>query len=341
MTRYFLGVDIGNTKSHALIADEHGRALGLGKGGDGNPEGIGYSGLARVLQEITQQALQMAGLEISAIAGAGFGVAGYDWPFQRQPTLEAIATLGLQAPVEAVNDAVIGLLAGASQGWGVNISAGTSNNCRGRDLHGREGRISGNGMYFGEFGGAYELVWKALHAVAYEWTQRGPATQLTPAFLAHCGASSLPDLLEGLILGRYHLGAEAAPLVFQVAQAGDPAARAAIEWAGHELGELAVCVLRQIGALEAESKFPAESEFPKEVEVVLSGSLYQGGEMLIAPLRQTVLAAAPLARFVHLTAPPVVGATLLGMEVAQLPRPWPREQLIAATQALLETQNPA
>lgn len=328
MTRYFLGVDIGNTKSHALIADEYGNALGLGKGGNGNPEGIGYDGLQRVLLEITAQALEMAGLQIGDICGAGFGVAGYDWPFQRQPTLEAIGALGLQAPVEAVNDAVIGLLAGASQGWGVNVSAGTSNNCRGRNLQGKEGRITGNGMFFGEFGGAYELVWKALHAVAYEWTQRGPATQLTPAFIARCGARDLPDLLEGLIRGRYYLGAEAAPLVFQVAAAGDRAAQEAIAWAGRELGELAVCVLRQIEALD------------QEVEVVLSGSLYQGGEPLIAPLRQVVLAAAPKARFVHLTVPPVVGATLLGMEMGSLPRPFPREQLITSTQALLRASAP-
>ena len=33
MTRYFLGVDVGATKSHALIADETGRAVGFGPPG--------------------------------------------------------------------------------------------------------------------------------------------------------------------------------------------------------------------------------------------------------------------------------------------------------------------
>lgn len=36
MTRFFLGIDIGGTKSHALIADEQGRAVGFGVGGPGN-----------------------------------------------------------------------------------------------------------------------------------------------------------------------------------------------------------------------------------------------------------------------------------------------------------------
>ena len=44
MTRYFLGIDIGGTKSHALVADDTGQALGLGVGGPGNYEVVGYSG---------------------------------------------------------------------------------------------------------------------------------------------------------------------------------------------------------------------------------------------------------------------------------------------------------
>ena len=33
--KYFLGVDIGGTKSHALIADENGQAVGFGQAGAG------------------------------------------------------------------------------------------------------------------------------------------------------------------------------------------------------------------------------------------------------------------------------------------------------------------
>ena len=145
MTRYFLGVDVGGTKSHALIADETGQALGFGQAGPGNHEVVGYAGLRQVLEDITAQAEAMAGIRRVEIAGAGFGLGGYDWPSERAATLEAIAALGLQAPVEAVNDTIVGLLAGAEQGWGVALIAGTSNNCRGWDKSRREGRVLGNG----------------------------------------------------------------------------------------------------------------------------------------------------------------------------------------------------
>ena len=36
MTHYFLGADVGSTKTHVVIADETGRVLGLGEGGAGN-----------------------------------------------------------------------------------------------------------------------------------------------------------------------------------------------------------------------------------------------------------------------------------------------------------------
>ncbi len=41
MMRYFLGVDVGATKTHALIADEAGAGVGFGAGGPGNHEVVG------------------------------------------------------------------------------------------------------------------------------------------------------------------------------------------------------------------------------------------------------------------------------------------------------------
>jgi N-acetylglucosamine kinase-like BadF-type ATPase len=80
---------------------------------------------------------------------------------------------------------------------------------------------------------------KAVQAVAHQWTCRGPVTTLTPAFLRHTGAHNLPDLLSGLMDGRYSVEADTAPPVFQAAADGDGVAIELIHWAGSELGELA------------------------------------------------------------------------------------------------------
>jgi N-acetylglucosamine kinase-like BadF-type ATPase len=319
MKRCFLGVDVGATKTHALVADETGQALGFGESGPGNHELVGYDGLAQALQGAVHDALAMAGIEVGQIVGAGFGIAGYDWLAERVPTLDAIRPLGIEAPIELVNDTLVGLLAGASEGWGVAVVAGTGCNCWGWDRSRRVGRVTGHGTWMGEGAGASELVGNAICAVSLAWSRRGPATRLAPAFTEWCGARDTSELIEGLCLGRYHLEADAAPLVFQVATEGDEVAQEVIDWAGRELGSLAVGVIRQL-------EFDA-----LDVEVVLVGSLYDGGPMLIEPMQHVIHEAAPRARLVRLTAPPVVGGVLLGAEQAGMWRSGLRERLIEST----------
>jgi N-acetylglucosamine kinase-like BadF-type ATPase len=87
-----------------------------------------------------------------------------------------------------------------------------------------------------------------------------------------------------------------------VAEEGDEAARNLICWAGTELGEIANAVIRQL-AFENLA-----------FDVVLTGSMFEGGTMLIEPMRETIHKLAPKARLVRLQIPPVVGAVLLGME---------------------------
>ena len=77
MSNYYLGIDIGATKSHALIADEMGQAVGFGYAGPGNHEVVGWEGFRAVLQAITKQALASAKIRVKKIKGAGFGVAGF------------------------------------------------------------------------------------------------------------------------------------------------------------------------------------------------------------------------------------------------------------------------
>ena len=324
MAKYFLGVDIGGTKSHALIANEAGQALGLGLGGPGNHEMVGYPGLIETLNGITAQALRMAGIRKHQLAGAGFGVAGYDWPAEREPTRQAIETLGLSAPYEFVNDTTLGILAGTTDGWGVAVVAGTSNNCRGLDRQGREGRITGGGPRFGEYGGAHEMVDRALESVGLAWAKRGPATGIAEAFARLVGATSVEDLLEGLALERYHISAGAAPAVFQAAEEGDEVAQEIIRWAGRELGSLAIGVIRQLGFEDV------------EFELVLIGSLFKGNPRLTEAMSATVHTVAPKARFIRLAAPPVVGGVLLGMEQAGLEYGRVRQFLIETTNALFQ-----
>lgn len=324
--KYFLGVDVGNTKSLAVIADEQGNCLGHGLAGPGSWEAIDWDGAQRVLLRIVDEALGEAGLGRGDLAGAGYGYAGYDWPEDRPGHEVLIANAGLgHVPYALGNDTLVGLVAGAEQGWGVVVVGGTSNNCRGRDRFGREGRITGAGTRFGEYGGAAEIVGKTIQAITAEWTMRGPATALTGSFVALTGATDLGDLLAGLARDRYHLSPGAAPIVFRLAEEGDAVAQGIITWAGQELGGLAVGVIRQLDL--------ADETF----DVVLSGSLYRGGRLLTDPMRETITAVASGARLVRLDAPPVMGGVLLGMEQVGLDTVAVRPHLLASLNSLIGT----
>lgn len=321
--RHFLGVDIGATKSHALISNEKGDAVGFGEYGPGSYEAVGQEGLQRALQAVTERALQAAGITRDQIAGAGFGIAGYDWPAELELHQRAIEALGLSAPYGLVNDTIIGLMAGASKGWGVGVVSGTGSNCWGRDRQGREGHVTGGGDMFGEYAGGSDIVRRAVQHTARAWTKRGPRTRLTEAFMDLVGATSEVDLLEGLYLGRYTLSARAAPVVFRVAAEGDAMAREIIRWAGQELASLAIGVIHQL-SFEA-----------LDFEVVQIGSIFSGSPLLGQTMMRKIHEVAPGARAVRLTVPPVVGGVLLGMEQAGVDYPPLRASLIESTARLL------
>ena len=302
--KYFLGIDVGSSKTHALIANEQGLCLGFGEAGGGNHQNVGYAGLENTLKESFTQALVNSKIRPDQIAGAGFGVSGFDFLSDRPGHLQAIRSLGLSCPQEVVNDGVNGLLAGATHGIGVNVTAGSSNNCRGRNKFGKEGRIVGNGTMFGENGGGIEITYKAFQMVNHAWIKRIPPTALTRIFLDATDARDELDLMEGVSSEKYNLTAAMAVEVLQAALAGDLAAQEVIQWAGEELGWLAVGVTRQI---EMENE---------DVEIIQSGSIFNAGEIITAPMQRIILQAIPQARIYRLEGPPVVGAVILGMEQA-------------------------
>ncbi|HZW03643.1 MAG TPA: hypothetical protein VFF68_06940, partial [Anaerolineaceae bacterium] len=237
------------------------------------------------------------------IAGAGFGIAGYDWPSETPQMRATIDRLGLAASYRLVNDALLGLIAGSEAGWGIGLVSGTGCNCWGLDTSGqRLGRVTGYGSEMGEAAGASDLVLRAMQMVNYAWIRRIPPTALTEAFVELAGARGADDLLEGYTKGYYPIGPEAAPLVFRVAEAGDAVAQGVVRWAGCELGEMVNAVARQLNFLEL------------AFDVVLVGSMFSAGRALLDPLRVTVLPVCPGARFVRLNAAPAAGGVLIGME---------------------------
>lgn len=305
MTTYYLGADLGGTKTHCMIADENGRVIGFSQSGPGNHESVGYKGFQNNLHQAVNSALEMAGLSKDQISGSGFGVAGYDWPIEREPTLRVVNTLALSGQIEVVNDTDLGLLAGSPRRWGIAVVSGTGCNCRGWDAeHKHYGMVTGGGYTLGENAGAGELMFKVCNALGAAWSGRGPQTALIEAFCQKYGAGNLTELLQGMMCQQFEFSPADAPLVFEVAGRGDPVAISIIRWAGTELGQLACTVIRQLHFEDV------------DFDLVQIGGMWSGSPMLTEEFKKQVFSLAPHANILRTHQPPVLGAVLLGYEAA-------------------------
>lgn len=303
----FLGLDVGGSKTHALVCDEHGQMLALGTGPGGNPEIVGYEGLTLAMQTALQIACQLAGIKKEEIKAAGFGIAGYDWPFQYADTLESVRVLGLSSEKLIIeNDAVPPIYAGTTHFWGIAACVGTGNNVRGLDENGRTGRITGNSAAFGEYGGAAEIMQLVLQRLAWMWTGREKETPLADVVIQDCNASSLGDLIEGLVAGRFALKASQVPLVVQAALDGDRMANEILAWNAQELAESVLAVAGQLDLIL------------KPFEVLMSGHLFVNCEVYQQVFMDRVSSTARQAIFKQYSAPPVVGAVLMAMQAEGL-----------------------
>jgi N-acetylglucosamine kinase-like BadF-type ATPase len=316
-------VDTGSSKTHAIISDHSGKVIGFGEAGCGNYEVVGTAQFEKALQSAVEEALIASGVKKNEISAMGFGFSGYDWPTEKPIMVNAINSLSMTCPYEFVNDVTLGLLAGSSEGWGIAADAGTGNNVRGRDKSGKIGRITGNGMQFGEFGGASELVWRGMIAAIYAWSSRSPKTQITQLLMSYANVDTEDELIEGLATGKIQLSSNLAKDIIQLAVEGDGEAKKVVEFNAQELARNVNAVIRQL-------------EF-KEInfEVIMIGSVFNAGEIYTNPFKETILAFAPKAAFVPLLAPPVIGSILLAAETLGIKTKWIKHSLIHSIKDLL------
>ncbi len=301
-----LGVDVGGTKTHALLHDLQTGQEALGVGPGGNWEEFGLAGMLDSLRIAIDQAGLRFGSGKIQPAAAAFGLAGFDWESDRTSISGAIESLDLGCPFVLENDGILPLWAAVPNGFGIAVSAGTGNNVRGRWHNGRSGRITGNSVRNGEFGGASELVFLALQRLSYIWTQRAPAeTDLTAEFCRLTRASDLGDLLEGIIRERYIILSSAAPLILAAAQNGDAIALEVVETCVQELALSVLGVTRQL-QIEQQS-------FP----LVMSGSMLQKSPFYRKLFTTAVHSFLPKAQMQLLEEPPVRGALKMSAHLAE------------------------
>lgn len=245
--KLFLGVDGGQSTTTALIGDESGRVLGVGTGGPCNHVGAaeGRRKLAGAVEECVGKACEQAGLDAATVrfAAACFGMSG--GPEDKRAILAEILRV---EELVVSNDAVIAQAGAMAGGPGVITIAGTGSIAWGRNAEGKGARAGGWGYIFGDEGGGFDIVRRALRAALRFEEGWGPETALRQVLLDATGAACANDVLHLFYTTEWPRPrvATLAKLVDAAAEAGDAAAVAVLEEAARQLAALADSVRRRL-----------------------------------------------------------------------------------------------
>lgn len=294
-----LGIDAGATKTECLLADENGATLGQSKGPGANFQLFAEDELSSVLETLAQEALSGEPVPVDVLC---LGMAGAGRERDFDVMRRVLRRLGLARENLVTHDALVALVAGAEEPYGVALIVGTGAAAFGVNRAGREARAGGWGPLLGDEGSGYWMGLRALRAVMRSHDGRAQPTLLTDAILSRLGAADPEALVHRVYreLAREEVAA-LAPLVQDVADLGDLEAQSIIDEALREFLRAAESV---IGKLDL-----AGERFP----LVLSGGLWKAVPVLVQDTAPLVRKIAPWAEVRELRVPPARGAVTLAL----------------------------
>ena len=304
MTGVVIGVDGGGTSTDVAVADLTGTVLATQRTGGSNHESIGIEAAVGVLDAAIGAALATAGAAPGDVEAAVFGLAGVDWPSDEQALDAAIESLALGGERRVVNDSLVALRAGCREPWGVVSSVGTGSVTAGIGRSGAGFRTMAVG--WGEPRGSGTLVSEALHAVAAAHHGTGPPTALTDRLVGALVFRDVGEMFEAISRGRAGAIRHLAPIVTELADAGDVVAGSIVAEVARQHADLAAAVARRVGLVDG------------PFDLVTAGAVHASGRCFAAAFAQRVDAACPTAVIVPLALPAVLGGVRLALETLGL-----------------------
>jgi N-acetylglucosamine kinase-like BadF-type ATPase len=298
MSAAVVAVDGGAFKTHLALVGADGSLLRLVRGPASQPHNVGLEQALVVLDSLWAEA---GGARADV---AQLNMAGVDFPSEEDELRQAIESRGWAGQTRVGNDTFAVLRAGTERGWGVAVVCGSGINCVGVAADGRHARFPALGQITGDWGGGSDVGYAAVSAAARSEDGRGPKTSLERAVPAHFGLETPTELAEAIHRGRIPVRRviELPPVVF--AEAGhDEVAAGIVERLAGEIAVMAKVALERLALTD------------EPAEVLLGGGLVQSGDGRISSAVEAELRrVAPKATVTAPSAPPIVGAALLGLD---------------------------
>lgn len=249
---YTCGWDGGGTHTRVLCLGVGGESLASGAFGPLNPNGASAE---RVGETVRAAVACMVGAPggLDACMGLVVGMAGASSASAVRFATEAIRAAGYAGPL-AIRGDHEAALAGAIEGSGAVLIAGTGAIAYARGADGALIRVGGYGHLIDDGGSGYAIGRDILAAAVRAEDGRGAPTRLTELLYARMGWHSAGELvtwLYALERGKGDIAALSA-LLPEALSMGDAAAQRIVESASGALSELALTAFRRLGLREGE-----------------------------------------------------------------------------------------
>lgn len=303
-----LAIDGGGSKMDAALLSRGGNVIAAHRVTSARYQQTGDDAFLGQIERAVAAVCTEAGIDPGRRPVADLGVfclSGADLPQDDRRIGRGLRRHGWASGDLLRNDTFAVLRAGTERNWGVAVVCGYGTNCTGVAPDGRMLRFPAVGPISGDWGGASELgAAAAWYAVRAE-DGRGPKTSLRTSVPAHFGFRRPRQLLEALYFGRMDEVrlSELAPTLFAAAADGDEVARSVVMRQADEIVTMAGTAIRRLRMRELDP------------DVVLGGGVFRTRwAPFFDRISEGIAQAAPGARVVRLTAPPVVGAAMLGLD---------------------------
>ncbi|MER6649644.1 BadF/BadG/BcrA/BcrD ATPase family protein [Streptomyces sp. NPDC000971] len=303
LTAHVLAIDAGNSKTDVAVIGADGTVLGHARGGGFQPPVVGVDVAVDTLGTAVLAAFAQAG--VVGVEHVSACLANADLPVEEWELAGALVDRGWGRTVEVRNDTFAILRAGVDEPRGVAVVCGAGINCVGMRPDGATARFPAIGRMSGDWGGGSGLAEEAMWFAARAEDGRGEPTELARTLPGHFGLDSVYALIEALHLGHIPFGRrhELTPVLFATGAAGDRIARGLVERQGDEVVAMISVALTRLGLLE------------EETPVVLGGSVLAARHPALDDrIAELLSVRAPKAVVRVVSAPPVLGAALLGLD---------------------------
>ena len=304
-----LAVDGGNSKADVALIGPAGELLAAVRGPTVSHQAVGIdTGMDR-LSQLVRTAAERAELPTEdggPVAKLGvFALAGADYPSDVRLLERSLRRRGFATVDLVLNDSFGALRAGTDRDWGVVLICGQGINAAAINPDGRRARFEALGEISGDWGGGTSIGQAGLAAAVRGRDGRGPRTSLERLVPAHFGMTTPAALTRAMYEGRIRMAqlAELPPIVFGAAADGDAAARAIADRLAEELATMATALMRRLRMTSLDP------------DIVLAGGVFRTRDAeFFEALERRIREVAARARLVRLTAPPVAGAAILGLD---------------------------